>query len=238
MPVTLDQILTSTRLDLPGARAGGSALEREAADRPAPTVARVARSGARRWRVIAEVKRRSPSAGIDPRRPGSGGARGAVRGAGCGRHFGPHRRPSLRRLGRRPPRGRCGGHGAGAAQGLHPRRASDRRGACGGRRGGAAHRPRARSPSGSRPCSTSARAVGLDALVEVHTGDRAAPGARGGRGHRRGQQPGPGHFPHRHGVRLGAAGDRARRDRRRRRERHARARRTSSAPPRPAPTRC
>jgi indole-3-glycerol phosphate synthase len=62
MPVSLDQILTSARARLPDLRMRRDALERAAADRPAP----LSFSGALRrdaLAVIAEVKRRSPSAG-------------------------------------------------------------------------------------------------------------------------------------------------------------------------------
>lgn len=63
MPVTLDQILASTRLELPELGRRRSALEREAADRPAPPSLRAALRGDR-VRVVAEVKRRSPSTGV------------------------------------------------------------------------------------------------------------------------------------------------------------------------------
>jgi indole-3-glycerol phosphate synthase len=63
MAVTLDQILASTRLDLPDLSRRRSALEREAADRPAPPSLGRALRG-ERVRVLAEVKRRSPSAGV------------------------------------------------------------------------------------------------------------------------------------------------------------------------------
>jgi indole-3-glycerol phosphate synthase len=62
MPVTLDQILTSTRDQLPGLRRRRAALEREARATSAPP----SFAGALRRdtvAVIAEVKRRSPSAG-------------------------------------------------------------------------------------------------------------------------------------------------------------------------------
>ena len=62
MPVTLDQILTATRGRLPALRARRAAVEREAAVavRP-PSLAAALRRGS--VAVIAEVKRRSPSAG-------------------------------------------------------------------------------------------------------------------------------------------------------------------------------
>jgi indole-3-glycerol phosphate synthase len=63
MPVTLDQILASTRLELPELSRRRGALEREAASRPAPPSLRAALRG-ERVRVVAEVKRRSPSAGV------------------------------------------------------------------------------------------------------------------------------------------------------------------------------
>jgi indole-3-glycerol phosphate synthase len=62
MPVTLDQILTSTRDGLPALHARRAAVEREAAAAPpAPSLAAAIRRSS--VAVIAEVKRRSPSAG-------------------------------------------------------------------------------------------------------------------------------------------------------------------------------
>jgi indole-3-glycerol phosphate synthase len=62
MPVTLDQILSSTRDGLPSLHARRAAVEREAAVAPpAPSLAAALRR--RAVAVIAEVKRRSPSAG-------------------------------------------------------------------------------------------------------------------------------------------------------------------------------
>ena len=63
MAVSLDQILASTRLDLPALGRRRSALEREAAARAAPpSLATALRVGT--VAVVAEVKRRSPSAGV------------------------------------------------------------------------------------------------------------------------------------------------------------------------------
>jgi indole-3-glycerol phosphate synthase len=63
MAVSLDQILASTRLELPELVRRRRALEREAAARPAPPSLRAVLRGAD-VAVVAEVKRRSPSAGV------------------------------------------------------------------------------------------------------------------------------------------------------------------------------
>ncbi len=62
MPVSLEQILESTRDRLPALRAGRAALEREAAATASPPPLLDALAGSH-VAVIAEVKRRSPSAG-------------------------------------------------------------------------------------------------------------------------------------------------------------------------------
>jgi indole-3-glycerol phosphate synthase len=62
MPVSLDQILSSTREGLPSLHARRATVEREAAEAPqAPSLAAALRRST--VAVIAEVKRRSPSAG-------------------------------------------------------------------------------------------------------------------------------------------------------------------------------
>jgi indole-3-glycerol phosphate synthase len=62
MPVTLDEILSSTRGRLDGLRGRGATLTREAQDSPRPPSFRAALRRSQ-LAVIAEVKRRSPSAG-------------------------------------------------------------------------------------------------------------------------------------------------------------------------------
>ncbi len=106
MPVTLDQILASTARRPGGAPPPG---ERARSGRPARRPPPPSFAGALRRKdvaVIAEVKRRSPSAGViradlDPAERARLYAAARRRG-----HFGPHRWPLLRRLGRRSARGR------------------------------------------------------------------------------------------------------------------------------------
>ena len=62
MPVTLDQIRTAARDRLPALAADRALLERAAGDAPRPPAFAAALRGPR-VAVIAEVKRRSPSAG-------------------------------------------------------------------------------------------------------------------------------------------------------------------------------
>jgi indole-3-glycerol phosphate synthase len=95
MAVTLDQILASTRLDLPALSSRRRELEREAAERLAAPSLRAALRGDR-VRLIAEVKRKSPSAGVirDGLEPGERAALYARHGAAAisvltnGPHFG------------------------------------------------------------------------------------------------------------------------------------------------------
>ncbi len=63
MPVTLEQILVSTRGRLPALHARRAAVEREAARAPSPASLGAALRKKDHVAVIAEVKRRSPSAG-------------------------------------------------------------------------------------------------------------------------------------------------------------------------------
>ena len=58
--------------------------------------------------LIAEHKRRSPSAGVDPRGPGRRRRRLRLRARRRRRALGAHRGPPLRRLARRPARGQAG----------------------------------------------------------------------------------------------------------------------------------
>ncbi|HEX5385977.1 MAG TPA: indole-3-glycerol phosphate synthase TrpC [Gemmatimonadales bacterium] len=64
MPVTLDEILATTRRGLPGLHARGGELESAARRAPAPPSLRAALGGGSRVALVAEVKRRSPSAGV------------------------------------------------------------------------------------------------------------------------------------------------------------------------------
>ena len=167
MAVTLDQILASTRLDLPALSRRRSALEREAADRPTPPSLRDALRR-ERVRVVAEVKRRSPSAGVirDDLEPGERAVLYAEHGAAAisvltdGPHFGGSVAdlrlaaskvtvPVLRKDFILDELQIVEARAAGAAAVLLI--------------------VRALSPERLRSLLTSARSAGLDALVEVHT---------------------------------------------------------------------
>ena len=78
MPVSLDQILDTTRESSAGADGAGRSRSREARATPRPPSFVARAPAARRWPLIAEVKRRSPSAGSHPGRSRPGGAGGAA----------------------------------------------------------------------------------------------------------------------------------------------------------------
>ena len=167
MAVTLDQILASTRLDLPALSRRRRALEREAADRPAPPSLRRALRG-ERVRVLAEVKRRSPSAGVirDDLEPGERAAVYAEHGAAAISVLtdGPHFGGSVADL-----------RGAAAAVAVPVLRKDfilDELQIVEARAAGAAAVlliVRALAPERLRALLASGRSVGLEALVEVHT---------------------------------------------------------------------
>ena len=167
MVVTLDQILASTRLELPELGRRRGALEREAASRPAPPSLRAALRG-ERVRVVAEVKRRSPSAGVirEDLEPGERAALYVSHGAAAisvltdGPYFGgsvDHLRTAAARVG---------------VPVLRKDFILDELQIVEARAAGAAAVlliVRALSPERLRSLLASARAAGLEALVEVHT---------------------------------------------------------------------
>jgi indole-3-glycerol phosphate synthase len=167
MAVTLDQILAATRLDLPALGERRSALEREAAERPVPPSFREGLRTARIG-VIAEVKRRSPSAGVirDDLEPGERAALYAAHGAAAisvltdGPHFGGSV-DDLRAAASRV-----------AVPVLRKDFILDELQVVEARAAGASAVlliVRALSPERLRALLATARGAGLDALVEVHT---------------------------------------------------------------------
>jgi indole-3-glycerol phosphate synthase len=167
MVITLDQILASTRLELPELGRRRGALEREAASRPAPPSLRAALRG-ERVRVVAEVKRRSPSAGVirEDLEPGERAALYASHGAAGisvltdGPYFGgsvDHLRTAASRVG---------------VPVLRKDFILDELQIVEARAAGAAAVlliVRALSPERLRSLLASVRSSGLEALVEVHT---------------------------------------------------------------------
>ncbi len=141
--------------------------------------------------------------GPGPRRVGH---RHRLRGGGCDVPLGPHRRPLLRWLGRRPAGGARGGRShAGAAQGLHHRRRPGLRDAR--HRGRRDPADRGRAP-GRRAPARPARARDRARPVGARGGARRArdrPRARGGRHDRRCQRARP-RDVRRGSVRRGASG--------------------------------
>ena len=103
--------------------------------------------------LIAEHKRRSPSAGTIREGATVGRRRARLRARRRGGGLDPHRGRALRRLARRPPRGARELPSPGAAQGLHRRR----RTRC----------TRPRPPAPTRCCSSSPRSRSAD-LTELY----------------------------------------------------------------------
>ena len=115
--------------------------------------------------LIAEFKRRSPSAG---RSPGAEVAdRRRLRAGRRGGALDPHRGRRLRGLARRPPRRPCGVGAAAPAQGLRGRPLPAGRGRGLRRRRGPADRRRPRRRRARRARRRGA-ALDLDTVVEVH----------------------------------------------------------------------
>ena len=213
---TLERIVDSTRRE----------VERRAATRPArdaraaswPRAARTARSPRRCVHpgisVIAEHKRRSPSAGAIREGATVDGDRLRLRARRRGRAVDPHRGPALRRLARRPARGARGDAPADPAQGLRRRplpavRVGRRR-----RRRDPADRRRARAARAGAPAPRGARARPRRARRGPR---RARAGGRAGARRRRDrhQQPRPDRLHGRPRAHVRAAGRRpGRQDRR------------------------
>ena len=107
--------------------------------------------------LIAEHKRRSPSAGVIREGATVDRDRAGLRARRRGRAVDPHRAVPLRRLARRPARGARGDRAAGPAQGLHRRPLPALRVGGRGRRRDPADRRRARPRRPLRPAARGAR---------------------------------------------------------------------------------
>ena len=158
----------------PGPRAPQASRSRWAtSSAPSPSAAARAGRSARRSRcpgisLIAEYKRRSPSAGDLPRgaEPVEDIVRAYERGGAAALSI--LTEGTLRRLAGRPARGAGGHRPADPAQGLHRRPLPALRGRGGQARRRAADRGGARRATSSPSCTRRPATLDLDCLVEVH----------------------------------------------------------------------
>ena len=149
-------------------RAASQQVEADALARPPALDALAALAPADRVKIIAEVKRASPSRGALAEIADPAALAVSYQTGGASRDQRPHRGTPLRRLARRPRAGARRGRDPGAAQGLHRRGVPGVRGARRRRRPRAAHRRRARAAGAAAPARAHRRArhdgAGRDAL--------------------------------------------------------------------------